>query len=213
MTRQSLDPLTDNITSTRNYSQTIEYTGEGTRNGYEGGIFKLTVTDQSTQYAQIFRVTEGDEERELLSESFENDIKTSEYLYSAPILFRKFPLRVGLRFSDAKAVSGYDNSVGVESINAFETRVTEVVTKETLMMPAAIDTYKYRSWGTSTGTMHTENATSQIIITYEENIWYSESVKEVVKSTSEATTVVVTSLATSVTKTREEKTLTSYSLE
>ena len=43
--------------------------------------------------------------------------------------------------------------------------------------------------------------------------WYSESIKEVVKSMSETTTVVVTPLATSVTKMREERVLTSYSLK
>ena len=212
VTRQELDPLTDDITSIRTYSQTIEYKGKETRGGYSGGIFNLTVSGQPTQYGQIFRVTEGGEIRELLSESFENDQKISEYLYSAPILIRKFPLRVGLKFSDAKAVSGYDNAAGVESIDAFETRVTEVVAKETLMMPAAINTHKLQSWGTSTGTMTIGGATSRIVMTYGENLWYSESIKEVVKSVSETTTVVVTPLATSVTKTREERVLTSYSL-
>ena len=101
----------------------------------------------------------------------------------------------------------------MESIDAFETRVTEVVGKETLIMPAAIDTYKLRTWGTSTGTMRTATATSRILITYEENLWYSESIKEVVKSISETTTVVVMPLATSVTKTREERVLNSYSVE
>lgn len=187
--------------------------GDETRGGYKGGTFRLTLPDRPTQYGQIFRVTGGNEVCELLSESFENDQKISEYIYQAPILLRKFPLRVGLRFSDAKAVSGHDNSAGVESIDAFETRVTEVVGKETLIMPAAIDTYKLRTWGTSTGTMRTATATSRILITYEENLWYSESIKEVVKSISETTTVVVMPLATSVTKTREERVLSSYSVE
>lgn len=212
VTKQELDPLTDNVISTRTYERTIEYVGEETRNNYKGGIFKLTVSGQPTQYGQIFRVIEGGEVRELLSESFENDQKFSEYLYSAPILMRKFPLRVGLRFSDAKAVFGYDNAAGAESIDAFETRVTEVVAQETLMIPAAIDTYKLQSWGTSTGTMTIGGTTSRVIITYEENLWYSESVKEVVKATSETTTVVVMPLATSITKTREERVLTSYSM-
>jgi hypothetical protein len=213
VTRQELDPLTNNVIATRTYSQTIEYVGEGTRGGYRGGIFKLTMPDRPTQYGKIFRVTEGNEIRELMSESFENDRKISEYSYLTPILFRKFPLRVGLRFSDAKAVSGYDNAAGVQSINAFETRVTEVVAKETLMLPAAIDTYKLRGWGTSTGTMRTEDVTSQIIITREENLWYSESIKEVVRSVSETTTVVATPFVTSVTRTREKRVLTSYSLK
>lgn len=124
VTRQELDPLTDNVTATRTYEQTIEYVGEETRDSYKGGIFKLTVSGQPTQYGQIFRVMEG----------------------------------------------------------------------------------------TSTGTMTTGDTMNQIIITYEENLWYSESVKEAVKSTSETTTVVVTPLATSVTKTREERVLSSYSI-
>lgn len=211
VTKQGLDPTTDNVTSTRTYEQTIEYLGEQTRNGYTGGVFKLTASDLPTQYAQIFKVTEGNEVRELLSESFENDRKISEYSYRSPILVRKFPLRVGLQFSDAKAVSGYDNSAGVGSIDAFEARLTEVVARETLMMPAAIDAYKLRSWGTSTGTMQMAGTTSRVIVTYEENCWYSESIREVIKSVTETTTVVVTPLATSVTKTREERVLTSYS--
>jgi hypothetical protein len=100
----------------------------------------------------------------------------------------------------------------VESIDAFEIRMTEVVAKETLMMPAAIDTYKLRTWGVSRGTMIIGGAVSQVTVTYEENLWYSPRIKETVKSASETTTVVLTELATSVTKTREERVLTSYSL-
>jgi|GEM_PF-5633473 len=211
VTRQELDPLTDNITSTRTYEQTIECTGDETRNGYRGSTFRLTVSGQPLRYGRIFRVREGKEVRELLSESFENDAKIGEYLYSAPMLVRRFPLRVGLRFSDAKAVTGYDNATGIQSIEGFETRVTEVVARETLMMPAAVETYRLRSWGAFTGTMTTASARSRIIVTYEETIWYSESVKEAVGSISETTTVAVTPLATSVTKTREERVLSSYS--
>jgi len=156
----------------------------------------------------------GDGEvRELSSESFEGGMKISEYAYPEPILLRKFPLAVGMRFSDAKAVSGLDNAAGVESIDLFETRIIEVVARETLMLPAAIETHKLRSWGSSTGKMTVRGASSTVIITYEENLWYSETIKEVVKSVSETTTVVVTPVATSVTKTREEKVLTSYSLK
>jgi len=115
-------------------------------------------------------LTERGEIRELGSESFENNQKISEYLYSAPILLWRFPLRVGLRFSYAKAVSGYDNAAGVEGISALETCVAEVVGKETLMMPAAIHTYRLRTWGTSTGTMTIGGTKGQIIITYEENL-------------------------------------------
>jgi hypothetical protein len=61
--------------------------------------------------------------------------------------------------------------------------------------------------------MRTEDVTSQIIITREENLWYSESIKEVVRSVSETTTVVATPFVTSVTKMREERVLTSYSLK
>jgi phosphotransferase system glucose/maltose/N-acetylglucosamine-specific IIC component len=137
----------------------------------------------------------------------------SEYLYSAPLLIRKFPLRVGLRFSDGKGVSGFDNAAGVESIEAFETRVTEVVARETLMLPAAIDTYKLQTRGHSTGTMIIGGTTSRVIITYEENLWYSEEIKEVVKSVSETTTVVMMQGVTSITRTREEKVLKSYGIE
>lgn len=212
VTRQFLDPLTDNVTSTTSYEQTSEYLRRETRGTYTGDVFKLTVSGQSGQYGQVFRISGGDETTELLNESFENDQKASEYAYSEPVLIRKYPLSVGLRFSDAKPVSGYDNTAGVDAIHAFETRVTEVAARETLTLPSAIDTYKLRTWGSSTGTMTIDNTASQIVITYEENAWYSESIKEVVKSETETTTVITTSLATSVTKTRETRTLSSYSL-
>jgi hypothetical protein len=206
-----LDPLTDNVISEHSYEQTLEFLREETRGKYKCGVFKLTTSGQPA-YGLIFRVIWGDEIRELGSETFEANQKVSEYLYSEPILTQKFPLLVGLRFSDAKAVSGYDNAAGVESIDAFETRMTEVAAKETLMMPAAIDTYKLRIWGVSRGTMIIGGAVSQVIVTYEENLWYSPRIKETAKSVSETTTVVLTELATSITKTREERVLTSYSL-
>ena len=213
VTRRQLDPLTDNITSTLTYDQTVEYLGENTSGIYGADIFRLTISGQPSQYGKLLRVIEGGEVREQGSESFENDSKVSEYIYSEPILLRKFPLAVGLKFSDASNVSGDDNTSGAQSINAFETRTTEVTARETLMLPVAIDTYKIHTWGTSTGTMTVGGSTSRIFLSWEENLWYSESVKEAVKSTTETTTVVLTQLATSVTKTQEERVLASYTLE
>jgi len=212
VTRRQLDPLTDNVISTLTYDQTVEYLGENTSGNYRAGIFRLTISSQPSQYGKLLRVVEGGEVRELGSESFENDSKVSEYIYSEPILLRKFPLAVGLKFSDSGNVSGNDNTAGAQSVSAFEIRTTEVTARETLMLPVAIDTYKIRTWGTSTGTMTVGGSTNRIFLSWEENLWYSESVKEAVKSTTETTTVVLTQLATSVTKTQEERVLASYTL-
>jgi len=209
VTRSELDPFTENVTSTASYQQTLEYLGEQSKDGHTCAVFRLT-SDQTSSFDLLFRVVGNGEIREFGSESYSDNTKTAEYRYSAPLLFRKFPMEVGARVSDASQVSGHDNEGGAENIDMFETRVIEVVGKETLLSPAKLECFKLRIRGTSSGQMFVGSLPSEVTISYDENVWYSPEVKETVKSTTHTTTVVVTQLATSVTVIQEERTLLSY---
>jgi len=209
VTRSDLDPMTENVLSSSSYQQTLEYIGEAERDGYECAVLKLT-TEGREGYELLFRVVGGNEIRELGSESYtENEQLVAAYRYSTPLLYMKLPMEVGARVSDASEVSGYDNATGVRSIAMFETRVVEVLGKETLLSPAKLECYMLRIRGSSAGKMSAVT-TSEILVSYEENVWYSPEIGEVVKSVSRTTTAVITPLATSVTKTLEERVLVSY---
>jgi hypothetical protein len=210
VTRQSLDPLTDNVLSERTYEQVLEYIGEEVRDGFSCSVFKLT-REGTPGYGRLFRVIRGSEVGELGSESYdENGRKVSEYFYSKPILLWKFPMNAGDRFSDLKTVTGYDNLAGMEKAESTEMRSIEVVGEETLLMPAKIKTVRLRSYGSSWGTIRVGGVEGRILVTFQENTWYSPEVREVVKSVTESFTILMLGGVTSATRSREERMLVSY---
>jgi hypothetical protein len=151
VTRQLIDPTTENVLSERTYEQTLEYIGEEVKNGVRCFILKLT-REGVPGYGKIFRVMNGSEVREFGTESFdENGNKISDYTYSRPILLWSFPLRPGKSFSDIKGVRGYDNLAGIEAVESTELRLTEVLGEETLFIPAKVKTFRLRTYGSSWG--------------------------------------------------------------
>lgn len=210
VTRQLLDPLADNILSERTYEQALEYAGEEGRAGFSCSVFKLT-REGTPGYGRLFRVIRGSEVRELGSESYdENGRKISEYFYSKPILLWKLPMNPGDSFSDSQEMVGYDNLAGVERTESTEIRSTEAMGEETLLMPAKIKTVRLRSYGSSWGTIRAGGVEGRILVTFQENSWYSPEVREVVKSVTESFTVLMLGGVTSATRSREERVLVSY---
>jgi hypothetical protein len=102
------------------------------------------------------------------------------------MLLWKLPMKPGDSFSDLQEMMGYDNLAGVERTESTEVRFAEAVGEEILLMPAKIRTVKLRSYGSSWGIIKVGGIEGRIFVTFQENVWYSPEVGEVVKSSRRA---------------------------
>ncbi len=192
------------------------------RLGRECWVFRSVLTDNvggnAGKYSLNYRYIAVDRWYDAGSEDFLENSKVGEMTPAGPILSIEFPLEIRKRWIDIRAASGYDNSRGIESMDLQMTTRAEVLSKETVTVPAgAFQAYKIEFTtllsGTGQVTVGGQELTAQVSTTVTETRWYSDSVKNFVKATSDTTTMVTVIGQTATTKTHAERELTSYSLE
>lgn len=199
------------------FTRTDSIIGKQARLGRECWVFRSARADNVEVYSLDYRYIEADGWYIAGSESFSDNSKIGETIPSGPLLSIEFPLEVGKSWVDVRATSGYDNTMGIESMELQMTSRGEVLSKETVTVPAGtFQVYKIEFTtllnGTGRVTVEGQELTAQISTTITGTRWYSDSVKNFVKITSDTTTMTTVLWETTTVKTHAEMELTSYSV-
>lgn len=199
------------------FTRTDRITGKHARLGRECWVFRSARADNAGAYSLNHVYIGADGWYGAGSESFSDNLKMGETVLTGPILLVEFPLRVGRKWIDVRATSGYDNAQGIGSMDLQMTSRGEVLLEETVRVPAGnFETYKIEFTtllnGTGEITVEGQVLTAQISTTITGIRWYSPAVKNFVKETSDTTMSVTVLWTTTTIKTHAEMELTGYSL-
>lgn len=200
------------------FSRTEEITGKQTKRGYESWVVKTSTAGSAENYSLDYLLTQESGLYKIISESFSGGSKTGETMYSSPALMIEFPLEAGDRWTDTRLISGYDNAGGIELISGQRTSSSEVLRRESVTVPAGtFECWVIKSIEIVTGT-YVIRVENQLLETNATTVnsqtgWYSGSVKNFVKITSETTTVTTVLGQRQVLETGTEMNLSSYSVK
>lgn len=203
----------ENITT---FTRVDSVTGKHTRLGRECLIFR-SVGAENAGYSLDYHYTQADGWYTAGSESFLDNLKMGEMTPAGPILSIEFPLEVGKKWVDITAVSGYDNTLGLKSMNLQVISNGEVLSVGAVTVPAGtFQAYEIKFTtllnGAGRATVENQELTAQILTTITGTRWYSDTVKNFVKTTSDTTTMTTVLWETTTIKTHAEMELTGYSL-
>jgi len=211
-------------------TRTDTVVGKQTKLDRECWIFRSTSADNAEEYSLNPHYVEVGGWYGAGSESYSDNLKTSETIPTGPILSVEFPLEVGKKWIDIRAASGYDNARGIESMDLQMISRGEALSKTTVTVPAGTyQAYKIDFTvlmnGTGTVTVEGQTLTAQISVTVEGQTltaqisttitgtrWYSDAVKNFVKEVSDSTMMLTILGQTATTEAHGEMELASYSL-
>jgi hypothetical protein len=202
-TEQIINPTTGAITSSSNYIEMSRYLENQTKNGYECLVLKIARDDKPNEYSLNYYHIENESLYDVAMETWYNGVKNGETIFAEPLFSRNMTFSIGMKNSDEKPVFMYNDNLGLNSFDGQMSYQFEVLGEETVTVNAGtFSTYFIQQnasiVGTGTFTNLGQTATCGLIITENDNIWYSDNLGTTIKYIGDSS-MTITSLGQTIT--------------